>query len=154
MYKVLLWVHSNIRWFVLALLVLAIVRGFQGWFGNKEWSDTDKKVNLFTMIFVDIQLLLGLTLLGVAPTIRLALNMGMKGTMKNGSIRFWAVEHWVMMLIAVVLVHVGYAMAKRAEASVDKFKKSAIFFTIALLIIFASIPWPFMRVVRPLFRLF
>ena len=65
-----------------------------------------------------------------------------------------AVEHWVMMLIAVVLVHVGYAMAKRAEASVDKFKKSAIFFTIALLIIFASIPWPFMRVVRPLFRLF
>ena len=63
--------------------------------------------------------------------------------MKNGAMRFFAMEHALMMIIAWLLVHVGRSMVKRADTDAQKHKRSLIFYGIALLIILAMIPWPF-----------
>jgi hypothetical protein len=47
------------------------------------------------------------------------------------------------MLIAVVLITIGYSKSKRANTAVEKFKPIKIFYLIGLIIILASIPWPF-----------
>jgi NADH:ubiquinone oxidoreductase subunit 2 (subunit N) len=66
--------------------------------------------------------------------------------MKNNVFRFFTVEHSLMMLIAIVLITVGHSKAKKATTDEKKFKTLAIFFTLALIIILAAIPWPFREV--------
>jgi len=64
-------------------------------------------------------------------------------------------EHITMMLIAIVLITIGSANAKRQPTDQQRFKTMAILFTIALIIIFASIPWQFSPLTsRPYFRTF
>lgn len=66
--------------------------------------------------------------------------------MKNGVLRFFAMEHALMMIIAWLLVHVGRSMVKRADTDAQKHKRSLLFFGLALVIILAMIPWPFRQV--------
>lgn len=153
MYGPLLTLHSLMRWVALILLVVAAVQAWQAWKGQKPWTPTNKKLSLFSMIAVDIQLLLGIILfLGVSPTIKLAFQ-NMKMAMKNRGIRFFLVEHTFLMFVAIVLVHVGFAKAKRLEDDNQKHKAVAIYFTAALVAILIAIPWPFIsKIARPWFR--
>ena len=61
--------------------------------------------------------------------------------MSNSDLRFFLVEHLVGMIIAVVLAHVGRATSRRAEDDNGKFKRAAIFHTLAMLVVLLSIPW-------------
>lgn len=55
--------------------------------------------------------------------------------MKDATLRFWAVEHGFTMLIAIVLITLGRVLSKKAATSELKFKKGAIFYTIAFILI-------------------
>ncbi len=63
--------------------------------------------------------------------------------MKDSVMRFFAVEHILMMLIALVLITMGHVKAKKSTESSAKFKHIIVFFGIALILILAAIPWPF-----------
>ena len=138
MYNALLHAHSGLRWIVLVLLLMAIYKAFTGMSGKKEFTDGDKKVALFTLIFTHIQLILGFILYFISPKVQFT-----DGFMKDEVLRFYGVEHITLMLVAIGLITAGYSLSKRAESSEAKFKKLAIFFTIGLLLILAAIPWPF-----------
>jgi hypothetical protein len=76
------------------------------------------------------------------------------GAMKDGVLRYWAVEHMTMMVIAVAFAHIGAARVKKASSDVAKHRVAVIFFGLAILMIVASIPWPGSGAdPRPLFRL-
>jgi membrane protein DedA with SNARE-associated domain len=155
MYGITLWLHSQLRWVLLIVLLLAIVQSYQGWFGNKPWTDKNKKLNLITLIASHLQLVIGLLLyFALSPIVQSALK-NMKGAMKHKTLRFWAVEHIALMIIALVLIQIGYSKAKRAKEDVQKHKSAALFFTFGLLAILAAIPWPMMAKFagRPWFRL-
>ena len=73
--------------------------------------------------------------------------------MKEPMLRFFTMEHGLMMIIAWVLVHAGRISVKKAVTPEAKFKKTLIYFGIALLLILLAIPWPFRETVaRPWFR--
>jgi hypothetical protein len=74
--------------------------------------------------------------------------------MKVSALRFWVVEHLVGMLIAVALAHVGAVKIRKATGDARRHRVALIFFSLSLLAIFASIPWPGMPAGRPLFRIF
>jgi predicted permease len=137
MLNILQHLHSVNRWVVLVLLILTIITAFQGWFGKKGYTEGDRKKALFTLIFSHIQLILGLGLYFISPFVKNG------GGMKDAVWRFYAVEHLAMMVIAIILVTVGYSLAKKKATDLAKFKTTAIYYTIALLIILAGIPWPF-----------
>jgi membrane protein DedA with SNARE-associated domain len=63
--------------------------------------------------------------------------------MKIPLFRFYGLEHFAGMLIAVILITIGYSKSKRAKTATEKFKPIKIFYLIGLIIILASIPWPF-----------
>jgi hypothetical protein len=74
--------------------------------------------------------------------------------MSNTVLRYWAVEHILLMIVAVFLVHAGRATSKRAQAAAQKHRRAAIFFGLATLAILVAIPWPFFSYYgRPLIRL-
>lgn len=145
-------VHNLLRWLVLLFGIWAVLNALVGLSSKKEYVASDKKGGLFFMIFMDIQLLIGLVLYFVGPWFNYAKHMG--EIMKDSNTRFFTMEHALLMLIAWILVHVGVSSVKNTSASNKKFKKSLIYFGLALILILAAIPWPFREAVaRPLFRI-
>lgn len=137
MYNGLVSAHSGLRWLVLILLIAAIFNAFS----KKKagaWTAKDKKITLFAMIFTHIQLVIGLVLYFISDKVQFT-----EGFMKNSVYRFYAIEHISLMLIAIALITVGYSKAKRAASDAKKFGAVATFYLIGLILILASIPWPF-----------
>ena len=72
--------------------------------------------------------------------------------MKDSAARFWAVEHMTGMIIGILLITLGKSVAKKNFNDALKHKRSAILFTLALVIILLTIPWPFrVGICRPWF---
>lgn len=145
MYNGLLHLHSVLRWVILILLLVALFRSFAD--RNKAFSAGHKKTALFTMIAADIMFLIGIYQWIVGPWgLKSIQDNGMSNVMKNASLRFFAVEHFLGMLIAISLIHVGYNYTKKNVPDETKHKRIILFFGLALLIILISIPWPFRTV--------
>ena len=143
MYEMLLRSHSGLRWIVLALVLGAIVRSASGLSSNRSYDSTDNKLSLLSLIFAHIQLLLGFGLYFISPLVKVAMESGMGVAMKDAVLRFWLVEHLTGMLIGIALITIGRIASKKATDDKAKFKKVVIYFSIGLLVIFATIPWPF-----------
>jgi hypothetical protein len=154
MYAVLLTLHSLVRWLVLISLLAAIVRAYQGWFQHKPFTKRDHTIRSVAVTTAHLQLVLGLCLYAISPVVRYFLNY-FKVAVHEREIRFFGMEHVTMMVLAIVLLTIGSAKAKRQKTDEQKFKTMAIWFTIALVIIFLSIPWHFSPFTsRPYFRWF
>ncbi len=130
--------HSGLRWVVLVLLVAAIVRAISKRRGGSVYPGKDK-IALFAFISTHLQLLLGLALyLFLSPYVRFT-----DDTMSDAVTRFYTVEHFVGMIIAIIVITVGYIRAKK-QAELNKgWKTIALWYFIGLVLILVSIPWPF-----------
>lgn len=111
---------------------------------SSEYKADDKKLSLYTLIVAHLQLVIGLVQYFAGPWgLKNIQNNGMGVVMKDSYQRFFAVEHILMMLIAIILITIGYSSAKRTADAVKKYKKTFYFLLIALILILAAIPWPF-----------
>jgi uncharacterized membrane protein SirB2 len=63
--------------------------------------------------------------------------------MKNAVMRYWVVEHFTGMFIAIALITVGRGVAKKTIPDSAKFRRAFWLFLVALIIILATVPWPF-----------
>jgi xanthine/uracil permease len=105
------------------------------------------------MMALDIQMLIGLVLyLAVSPNMQ-DIRAHFGEAMKNPQLRFWAVEHVSAMFVAVVLVHVGRVLARKASSPAAKRTRMIVCFGIATVLMMVGTPWPGMAAGRPLFRL-
>ncbi len=141
MYTGLLHTHNLFRWLVLIALVFAIGIAFNGWFKKRNWNKRDNFSGLVLTIFMDIQFFLGIVLYAfVSPIIKSAFN-DFGAAMKNPELRFYAVEHILMMVIALIIIHTGRAKSKKLAAPWKKHRAAFIFYTIAFIFILAAVPW-------------
>ncbi len=141
MYTGFLHLHDTLRWLLLIVIAITVVKYLIGWLGKKPWTKIDNVLGIVFTSLMDLQLLTGLVLyFFLSPVTKLALS-DFGAAMKDAGLRFYAVEHISMMVIAVVLVHVGRAKSKKAKTDLSKFKTASIFFLIALALILAAIPW-------------
>jgi hypothetical protein len=145
MYPVILAAHNIVRWLVLLAGVWALYRAFAGWSGGRVWTPADRRAGFFLSTAFDLQVLLGLILAAVSPLTQAALAKP-GAIMGIDSLRFFFAEHIPFMILAVVVVHVTSAMARRAEPDAARFRRSSLGYTLALLVVAVAIPWW-----RPLF---
>lgn len=141
MYTTFKILHSYWAYLVLLILVLATFNALIKSFGKKEYHAKDFRISLFTLIVSHIQLILAVVLFFAADYISLIQEMGMGEVMKNSTLRSNIVEHPLTMIIAIALITIGYSKHKKKLTSAAKFKTIAIFYTIALLLVLAKIPW-------------
>jgi hypothetical protein len=148
----LLHLHNLLRWIILVLLVLSIVKAYTGWKSNKAFSAADKKTWLFTMIAAHVTLLLGIYqwTLGRFGLFTFVKPEGVS-MMKDATLRFYQMEHPVMMIVSILLITLAHGMSKKSVADQVKYKKAFQYFLLALLLILVAIPWPFREIGRPLF---
>lgn len=125
-YSILRSAHSGWRYIVLVLLVLAVLQAFSGWFGKKSYTEGNRKLNVFTLISVHVQITFGLILYFLSPLV-------------EAGIRYWKMEHIALMIFAAILVTVGNARSKKIVDSSAKHRIIAIYFGFALLVILVAI---------------
>ena len=128
MYTGLVHLHNLLRWVIVITLVWSLINAFKG----KNGKET-----LIMMISSHVMLLIGLIQwVGGDWGLKQIKNLGMGEAMKNAAIRFFAVEHSMMMVIAVVLITIGHRSAKAAKPNTKWFLLAA------LLIILLMMPGP------------
>ena len=151
--QILLVLHDLFRWLILIVAFWTVISAVSGKITKREYTSGDSRANFFFMLGMDIQLLLGMILYFTNGWFESLKNIG--ESMKDPMVRFFTMEHGLMMIIAWILVHAGRISVKKATSSQAKFKKTLIFFGIALLLILIAIPWPFREALaRPWFRWF
>lgn len=139
MYNALVHAHSGLRWIALGLLLYAIFNAAKSQTSGR-YEKKDKMINLFAMVFLHIQLLIGLGLYFINDMSKVSY---VEGWIKNPMLRFFGLEHIVGMLLAITLVTIGRKKAEKLTGTRDKHRKIMVFYTIGLILILASIPWPF-----------
>jgi hypothetical protein len=142
--------HSLLRWLILFFALVTLINSVTGMSGKKPFTGGHKRTALFLMICCDIQLLLGLILYFMGPW----WGMLKSGTAMSDKVaRYFTVEHSVGMIVAIILIHLGYSATKKNIADSSKFKRLFWFILFAIIIILGTIPWPSRDMIgRPLFR--
>jgi hypothetical protein len=138
MYAFLVSFHSGWRWIMLLFLLIALINNLLKWRKGAAHTASDQKWNLYTMSAAHLQLIVGFVLYFMSTKVQFA-----AATMKDTVLRFYTVEHILTMLIAVILITIGYSRAKRAAADSDRFRLGFWFFLGGLIFLVAGIPWPF-----------
>jgi len=139
--NILISAHSGLRYVAIILLITAIIKAFSRWKGRKTYTPANKRLYMFAMVLLHIQLVLGLVLYFAGPRVEAA---GLvEGFMANDSARFWMVEHLTGMVIGLGLITFGYSKSKRLSDDEKRHRLVALTYTFGTLIILYSIPWPF-----------
>jgi hypothetical protein len=148
-YEILKGLHNILRWVVVLGGLYALILTLQGFFSRSAWTATVQRAGLIFTSALNLQFVLGLILLFISPYVQ-GLWSGMRtdasAIMGNREARFFAIEHWFTMILALIAAQLGYSLAKRAKSDRAKFVRSSIGYVLAALLIAYGIPWW-----RPLF---
>lgn len=136
MYNFIQKFHSGWAYLVLVLLFIAAANSLMGYFSKKEFTTKDRKIALFGLISVHVQLLIGFVLYFISP-----LGSSSFGLMKDAALRLTSLEHPLINILAIVLITIGWSKHKKAETSELKFKHLSFLYSIGLLLILSRIPW-------------
>lgn len=142
MYNILQSAHSGWAYLLLLVLAVATVNAIIGFAGKREFGNKDFSLALVGLIVTHIQLLIGLVLWALSPYAKVLFSdFGSLMTPEGRGIRLLALEHPLMMIIAVTLLTIGYSKHKKKIVSNGKFKMLAIFYTLAFIVVLSRLPW-------------
>ena len=152
MYSLLLSFHSMFRWLVVLSLTISIIRAFRGFNGPRPFGRLDNAIRHWTATIAHIQLMIGILLYTQSPVVSYYFKTD---TPVNSEAFFFSILHMLLMSLAIVVITIGSAKAKRKKGAYLKFKTMFFWFLIALTLIFVAVPWPFSPLAqRPFLRSF
>ena len=137
-YSILVSSHSGLRWLLLLALLVSILISFsKGYIIKKNNLKQGKPIYLITLILSHIQLIVGLILYFISPKVIFSAS-----SMKEKYYRFFLVEHITLMVLAIVIITIGYSKSKNNLSIAKGHKKQFLFNVLALILILFAIPWP------------
>lgn len=152
MFNLAILAHSWLRWAVILAGLFAVGRAIAGAAGRRNWTRADERAGFWFVTLLDLQVLLGLLLYFFLSPITRAAMQDLGAVMKSSGLRFWSVEHVFGIIVGFVFVHIGRARTRKLTDSPARHKAALISYTLGLLAILVSIPWPGMPNGRPLVR--
>lgn len=137
MYIIIQYSHLGIMWLAVAMLILSILASLIKLI-KKEKTVSSSWFRLFkiTKWLFYLQIILGIVLLFISQKVIYG-----EGFMKSSDLRFFGMEHPLMMLIAVGFIAIGLFRSKKKKSALQKYKNIAFYFFIALLVMLFMIPW-------------
>lgn len=133
--------HSGWAYIALLVLIVAVVNAAIGFFSNKKYQQKDLRIPLFTLIVFHIQLIIGFIAYFTSAQFEYLKQNGMGAAMKEPEIRLYVMEHPLMMILAIVLITIGFSKHKKQMTDRACFKMIFIYYGIALLFVLSRIPW-------------
>lgn len=153
LYTFVLFLHSWNRWLILLAAVILLASAFKGLTARSAYTSFQRKWSLIFLSSMHVQLLVGILLYFVLSPVTMQALSNFGAAMKDPLLRFWAVEHAFVNIIAVALATIGSISVKRTSDAKGKHKRTLVWTGIVLLLILSMIPMGMMGVHRPWFRL-
>ena len=139
MYNILKESHNGIGMFLLFLLFIIILFVFVKFLLKNPFNKSAKIAALIGLITVHLQILVGFALYFLSP---LGISNFSGESMGHPISRFYIVEHPVGMILAAILITVGYRLSKKTTLSDKaKYARILIYYKIGFGIIAYLIPW-------------
>ena len=139
MYSAILIFHIVISILLMILASYIVVRSLFGVIGKVRFSTfQDISLPIVAVVFLYLELILGVFLYGIYIN-KLETLITQVNANAYFSARFWAVEHAILMLFAIIFGHLGLVYAKNLEDDGQKFKKNLLYFGLSFVLIFISI---------------
>jgi hypothetical protein len=137
MYDIIKHSHSGLMWLIIVMLIISVITSILAIF-KKQQTATPFAKTIFqtTKWMVYLQFVMGVALLFLSSKVHYE-----SGFMKSDTLRFYGLEHPLMMIIATGLMAMGLFYAKRKPTSVKKNRSIVVYFSIALIIIAMMVPW-------------
>ncbi|HEX6241299.1 MAG TPA: hypothetical protein VFZ61_10415, partial [Polyangiales bacterium] len=142
MYPVVLFIHSWLRWLLLVAALYAALRALWAVLRKRPWQTPDALAQRVLVELANLQFTLGLLLyVWLSPIVRSAFaNFGL--AMRSAPLRFFAVEHITAMVLAVGVLHIGKARARKAPSDAKRQRAALLGSAGFLLLAMVGIPWP------------
>ena len=139
MYNILKEAHNGIAMLLLFILVVVVIFVLVRLLANKPFNKTTKVFALIGLIFMHLQIVLGIVLYFVSPK---GLSNFSSEAMGDKISRLYIVEHPLGMIIAAILITIGYSQSKKITFT-DKarYKRILIYYTLGLALVAYLIPW-------------
>ena len=138
----LLHFHSFLPYIFIVLLIIVFVMHLIRWQSGKGVTKGTFTLAKVIFILAHIQLLVGILLLifGDRGTAIWAQEGSMKLIMSDAGLRLSFIEHPITMILAIIVISMGYLKAKKLEGAA-RAKRIALFYGFGLVLILARIPW-------------
>jgi hypothetical protein len=139
MYSYILIPHIIISILLLLVVLFVLIRSFLGFFSKVNFSKfIDINIPIFAVTLLYLELILGMMLYGIHIN-ELSTLVSQENANSYFSARFWAVEHTILMMFAIVFGHLGLVYAKNLEEDKEKFQKNFLYFGLSFLLIIFSV---------------
>jgi hypothetical protein len=141
MYPYVLGLHNIVRWLVLLAGTWAVFLVWRGWLGRRQWSATEVKATRAFTGSLDFQFLIGIALYAFfSPLTRTAFS-DMGGALRDAPLRYFLVEHPMIMIAAIAFAHVGAVRIRKAATDVERFQRASLWYGLSLAAIAGFTPW-------------
>lgn len=141
MYPYVLGLHNVVRWFVLLAGAFAVMLAWRGWLGRRSWTASEARATRVFVGLLDVQFLLGLVLFAVSSPLTKQAFSDMGAAMRDAPVRYFLVEHPLIMLGAIGAAHFGAVQVKRAGSDAERFQRASIWLGLALAALAGFVPW-------------
>jgi len=137
MYNGLVHAHSGLRYILLIAMILVIFQSLIGWIKQRKYAGSNHVLVKINAALFLAQLMIGFGLYSISSKVLFDAE-----TMKSTLLRFFTLEHPLLMIIATALV-IHSAAKSKAYSNFNTHKRLFWNNTIALILVLVSIPWPF-----------
>jgi len=139
MYSYILVPHIIISILLLLVVLFVLIRSFLGIYSKVNFSKfIDINIPIFAVSLLYLELILGMMLYAIHIN-ELSTLVSQENANSYFSARFWAVEHTILMMFAIVFGHLGLVYAKNLQQDKDKFQKNFLYFGLSFLLIIFSV---------------
>lgn len=130
--------HSYFAFLVLSILVISFAYALIGYTKKQEFTKRFRSLIFFSLMGIHSQFIFGLVLYFLSPLGVSNLN---GATMKDTVSRLYALEHPIIMILAIAIITIGYSKSNKAKANQSKYKYIIVSYGIGLALIISRIPW-------------
>jgi hypothetical protein len=141
MYPYVLGLHNIVRWIVLLAGVWSVILVWRGWLQRRQWTAAESRATRAFAGALDLQFVLGILLFAVFSPLTRQGFRDIGAAMSDAPVRYFMLEHPLIMLVAIACAHIGAVQVRRATSDAERFQKASILYGLALAAIAGFIPW-------------
>lgn len=136
-YDIVINTHGFVSLIFTLIALIILARSIRGWRQNKAYTKFDSNVSVIFLVFLYLQLILGVLLYFVLGD-HSGGARSMEDAVEQMSLRFWVLEHFVVMIFALFLSQLGWIFIRNARLDLNKHKNTLFYFGISILLIVIS----------------
>jgi|TARA_B110000858_G_scaffold170299_1_gene200025 hypothetical protein len=145
MYSIILIAHIIISIILTIVAFYIVVRSFIGLVKDLFFSNFfDFYIPVFAVILLYLELVLGLLLYYMHMN-KLEGFISQTNANDYFSSRFWAIEHTILMIFAIIFGHLALVYSKNLSNNIAKYKMNLLYFGLSFILILISLTMNMLR---------